>query len=207
MDSIAFDLDGTLIDISRRDYEIYTYILSLFDCKPLNFKLYWELRRRKTDIFKILSLSKLERAKNSEFIEIRGRLIESPIYLAIDNLFDSSVKTLQAVSTEYACYLVTKRQNSKDTIAQIEKLGIEIFFNDIIVTNENKSNSFKRIENLHYVIGDTENDIIPAKENGIKSIAVTTGIRNKHYLNQLSPDYLITDLYELVSILGIDEKK
>ena len=55
--SIAFDLDGTLIDVSLRDYKIYTDIVRSLNGMPMKYDMYWPLRKNKTDIFYILEQS------------------------------------------------------------------------------------------------------------------------------------------------------
>lgn len=47
------------------------------------------------------------------------------------------------------------------------------------------------------LIGDHENDIRAARENGIRSIAVATGISTAEELRACSPDVLLADLREL----------
>ena len=44
------------------------------------------------------------------------------------------------------------------------------------------------------LFGDHENDILAAKANGIRSVAVATGLSPHSALAQLQPDFLLTDL-------------
>lgn len=44
------------------------------------------------------------------------------------------------------------------------------------------------------LFGDHENDILAAKANGIRSVAVATGISQPAALSQLEPDFLLADL-------------
>lgn len=50
------------------------------------------------------------------------------------------------------------------------------------------------------VIGDSEMDIKPCKELGVRVVAITTGIRSADFLRSLEPDYLIGNLSELIPI-------
>lgn len=54
------------------------------------------------------------------------------------------------------------------------------------------------------VIGDSEMDIRPSKELGVKVVALTTGIRSKDELLPFSPDYMISNISKL---RGIVERK
>ena len=51
------------------------------------------------------------------------------------------------------------------------------------------------------MVGDTENDILPANTLGIKSVAVTTGIRNRQLLSKMNPTYILDGLGEIENIL------
>jgi phosphoglycolate phosphatase-like HAD superfamily hydrolase len=53
-----------------------------------------------------------------------------------------------------------------------------------------------------YVIGDTKNDILCAKEAGTLSVAVSTGHYSKEALEHYKPDYLLSNLKELISVIS-----
>lgn len=200
-DSIAFDFDGTLIDISIRDYLIYRDILTEGNYKYLSFNNYWEMRRSKINIFNLLQSSNVDEKYFDYFIQKRKSLIEVEEYLKKDILFPHTIKTLKDLTQHYNCYLVTMRNNKFNALRQIEWLGINGYFKEIIVTPQNKINTFSKIKNLKFVIGDTENDIIPANKLAIISIAITTGIRNEKSLKEYEPNFLIKDLIEIKNIL------
>ena len=47
------------------------------------------------------------------------------------------------------------------------------------------------------MVGDAEYDILTANSLGIKTVAVTTGIRNRQLLSEMSPTYIVKGLDEL----------
>jgi len=51
------------------------------------------------------------------------------------------------------------------------------------------------------MVGDSEPDIISAKNAGIKSVALTSGYRSKNQLEKLNPDFIIDDIIDLKSII------
>jgi len=53
------------------------------------------------------------------------------------------------------------------------------------------------------MVGDTEMDILCAKNAGTASCAVTFGYRSLEELQQLNPDYLVNNYKELEIILGL----
>jgi len=52
------------------------------------------------------------------------------------------------------------------------------------------------------VVGDSEMDIKPCKELGVRVVAVTTGIRTADELKPYSPDFLIDDLSKLLEVVA-----
>ncbi|MEN2997757.1 MAG: HAD hydrolase-like protein [Brevinematia bacterium] len=53
-----------------------------------------------------------------------------------------------------------------------------------------------------FIIGDSHRDTITARENGIRSIIVTTGKMSKEELEKFAPDFLIDSLSELPKIVA-----
>ena len=95
---------------------------------------------------------------------------------------------------------MTKRYDREVTKRQVSELGLTDFAELMIVT-DSKEEAMRGINNLYAMIGDTENDIVPANNVGIKSIAVTTGIRNKEKLSVYSPSVIINHLSEVIQYI------
>lgn len=200
--AIAFDFDGTLISIEKRDYTVYCQILRKYNLKILDFETYWSLRREKEPIINILKINnQFENDFLDVFIKERIKLIESKELLALDTLFSYSINILQKVQCNYNCYLVTSRNMKKETIEQIEQLDLNKYFSKVIITEQNKLEGYRQVPNLILIVGDTENDIIPANILGIKSFAVTSGIRSSKFLTNLSPTYLSDTLFDILKII------
>lgn len=204
MKTIAFDLDGTLIDVSERDYRIYADILLRLGYTPISKEKYWPLRRKITDVHYILSLSGLVSEEDvSAFLKERKALMEAWSYLRIDKPFDDVKETLSRLNKEYNLIILTKRYDSEVTKRQVSELGFNDYAELMIVTDR-KEEAMRRISGLYAMVGDTENDIVPANSVGIISIAVTTGIRNKEKLSAYSPSAIINKLSEVINYLKDD---
>ena len=198
--AIAFDLDGTLIDVSQRDYQIYSDLVIKLGGTPLSYSVYWPLRQAKTDIHQILEESGINRKDKIEtFLVDRKALMESAEYLTIDKLFPVTLNLLDRLSEEFEVHIITIRHDQKNTRAQLSFLELDRF--NCHIVQGNKEEQMRLIPNLCYMVGDTENDILPANNAGVKSIAVTTGIRNKELLSEMNPTFMVSSLSGLLEIV------
>lgn len=198
--AIAFDLDGTLIDVSRRDYQIYSDLVIRLGGMPLSYSEYWPLRQAKTDIHQILADSGIiSNDQVSEFLAERRFLMESSEYLAIDKMFPGTLEVLNSLSQNFEIHILTIRHNRINTENQLHVLKLDKYHYHIV--DGNKEYTMLQIPNLCFMVGDTENDILPANNIGIKSVAVTTGIRNRELLLEMNPTYILEGLSKISNIV------
>ena len=134
------------------------------------------------------------------FLKERKALMEDWSYLSIDHPFEDVITTLAELSKRFNLIILTKRYNSEGTKRQVTELGFTEYAELTIVT-ESKEGAMSKIGNLVAMIGDTENDIVPANNIGIKSIAVTTGIRNAEKLSTYAPSIIVNSLSEVIQYL------
>lgn len=199
---IAFDFDGTLVDVARRDWCVYTTLLDgrlgqAFE--PLLFKPYWDLRRNKTVLSQLLP----EGLNIDAYIAARNKLIERRIFLELDTVFPSVKDTLEKLARQFELWLVTSRKDDFELAGQLYDTGLYQQFEDRIVITSDKKRAFETMK-PSFVVGDTEYDIQPAKELSIVSIALTTGIRNAECLRLLNPDWVIDDISQIPKLLLTD---
>lgn len=198
--SIAFDLDGTLIDVSKRDYQIYADLVNKLGGTPLSYPVYWPLRQAKTDIHQVLADSHITSDEHIDvFLVERKALMESMEYLSIDVLFPDSISVLDKLSKDFDIHILTIRHNKLNIESQLRSLGLERYHCHIV--SGNKVEQLRLIPHIDLMVGDTENDILPANTLGIKSVAVTTGIRNRQLLSEMNPTYIVDGLGEIENLL------
>ena len=172
--AIAFDFDGTIIDISRRDYAVYHDLMQDLSGSALPFGIYWPMRRKRTNIHLIQ----------------RASLIEDVKYLVFDTVIPGVVNTIKLNSSWVTPCLVTTRHDVKRLHWQIGELGLNNVFRDIIIAGKDKTKYYSKVSNLKLIVGDTENDIDAANTLGITSVAVLSGIRDADIIRLSCPGFI-----------------
>lgn len=207
---IFCDLDGTLVDVSKRHYIVYSEVTNELGGKPLSSEEYWTLKRSKAEWGKILPLSMLNLTYESAFLDKFIAKIEHPNYLRIDELFPDSLPVLDWLNQIGDCYLVSLRRNRMNLLGQLDDLKINTCFKEIL-TGHSETDGYdvkirlikSRLENdKGFIIGDTEADVVTGKQLGISTIAVQSGIRDRTFLASLSPDYLVDSISQVRQIIN-----
>ncbi len=208
--NIFLDLDGTLLDVSKKYYLAHTLAAKKFNIRSLSFKRYWILKRKKITediIVKIDAKSELYKLYDKE----RKKLLENESILAKDVLFPGVLCLLRRLQKKNKLYLITLRNDKNALRNQLIKLDIKSYFDRILSCPSSKNPTGTKISMIRkigfqtkdMIIGDTEIDIAVGRKLGMQSIAVASGIRTSHFLKQLKPDSVIKSILQL-SMIGND---
>lgn len=202
--TIILDLDGPLLDGIDRHYHCYRDILKAHGFASIPIGTYWKMKRNRDDGKKLLALSNAAELYD-DFLSSWINRIETKEYLVLDRLQNQVLDILKI----WKClgirlFLVTMRNNPANLKWQLECLGLNRFFDEVItVGSQNDGNTkssrlrpFLKDVTIGEVIwiGDTEVDIYAARELGVEVCALTCGLRNEKYLKSLSPDMLEANL-------------
>ena len=210
--NIFIDFDGTLVDIAPRHYRVYRKCVEKMGGTPLDRKKYWELKRDNISWNELLLISGLEINNKDDYLELFIDRIESLEELYRDELFVDSLSALKKLSSnDNKLYLLSLRRNSDALDKQIEKLGIECFFEEILSGHSDtkegtllkKADIIKQtIDNPKdsIIVGDTEADVAAAQQLNATSIALLSGIRSKKFLKSMEPDYLVDGIGDVANI-------
>jgi phosphoglycolate phosphatase len=196
---IFLDLDGTILDIKYRYYKIYSDLLLQSGFKCLDIETYWELKRSKTPEEMIAAKTATDKFAE-HYAKNRIHLIETVEYLVLDRVFDDVHEILEDWSVKHDLYLVTLRKNRAHLNLQLQLLDLHKYFRAIYNDELGSNRKDKLIKHKVFnscncvIIGDTESDIEAGKQLGIKTIALTRGIRKRYLLEDLCPDIIISDL-------------
>lgn len=213
---IFFDVDGPILDVSERYWQIHKHILRQFGITPLSKDIYWDLKRNKISEREILS--RLPDSQNAEvYLQIRSELIEDVIFLKYDRVWEGGVEFLIQLSEYYSLYAISMRKNRKGLEEQFKNLYLESVFEDVFLPQTTDIPNWKakaqvisgKVDiNSHQVIliGDTETEVLAAKALNIPAVAITTGIRSKRILEQYKPDFLYENIFEIDFEIVFEQK-
>jgi phosphoglycolate phosphatase len=214
MDNLFFDLDGTIIDIQKRYYSLYSDCLSNLGGKPISQSKYWDLKRDNVSEEEILSITG-NRSIHSDYRINRLQLIEAIPYLQMDQIWIDLKDQFIHLKNCFNLVLVTLRQNRASLDWQLDYLELRPFFSQIIsshdvqldfLRHETKVKMVRKFfdeRNLNgWFIGDTEVDILAGKALGLKTCAVGFGLRNQTLIQAHNPDHFVQTPGKLIEFLG-----
>nr|WP_294786834.1 HAD hydrolase-like protein [uncultured Flavobacterium sp.] len=194
---IFFDLDGTLLDSKPRLYHLFQFLVPE---SKLTFENYWNFKQDKISHRDLLIKHfNYNDETISKFTKEWMSLIEAPEWLSYDKLITGVKPFLDSLKDTNELYVVTARQSEQVARKQIEDLGLEGIFKDILVTlqkTEKKDlirDRFKLKKN-DWIIGDTGKDIDTGKSLKIKTAAVLSGFVSEYHLKTYFPDIIVENV-------------
>jgi len=208
VDLIIFDLDGTLInsipDLTDSLNQVSTN--KLFTENEIAGLVGGGVSKLIENAFNISSTDKAFEKVFNSFLNIYGNNHSRRSYL-----YNNVIEILKHFDSKKLVILSNKLDRFTKQI--VKDFDIYQYFDLVLGATDGiaKKPSGEPIEFIlrelgilagkALMVGDSEPDIMTAKNSGIKSIAVTYGYRSRKELIRLKPDYLINDLTELKSIV------
>lgn len=200
-----FDLDGTLIDSSERMYRLFCELIP--QC-TLSKDEYWAYKRNKVNHKNLLMMKYPE----VDFVSFENKwlkLIEAGRYLDMDQNYNDTLEVLRILKEKgHKLYLLTARQSETGLLAELRKLRLADFFEQIITT-ENKTtkeeilvryaaNEKLLIEKDNVFVSDMGKDIQLGNQYGYHTVAITHGFMSEERLKEYMPNEIIDELSELL---------
>lgn len=203
---IFVDLDGPVLDVSRRYYRVYQDVVERFGGWPFPLAAYWEAKRNLIPETEILERAGLSSQDAREAAARRLADIEAPGYIALDVPWTWTQAALTALARTAPLALVTLRNNPELLHWQLETFGLSRHFTRVVSgrgdgTLETKA-ALLREAGISWgpgsvLIGDTEVDVASGRALGLRTIALGCGIRAPALLERWSPDALLADLSQV----------
>jgi len=220
---IITDFDGPIADVSERYYRVYQLCLEQTRrphqrVKQLKKAEFWQLKRSHVPEKQIGILSGLDELQSQEFAHLRRKTVHTQPYFEYDRLTPGAVDALERIQQAGVDLAVMTMRRVRELDYAFSSFDIAKFFaenrryclsNDYVKTRdvddkpllmERAKAELPRVAQT-WMVGDTEADIIAAKRNGVKSIAVLCGIRDRAQLEQYNPDHIVANLDEAVEFI------
>lgn len=217
---IYFDYDGPILDVRKRSWIVHSQVIKELGGNVLgSWQRHWAQKQERTKKTTILQECGLSEDLEATYLERYIDLIEQEDMLALDKVIPGVKNVLKHLSKDHTLILVTLRKNIDTARKQIKQLGIDSYFSTVLIGGERvgeqtydaKTRMIKDEIQLSgqpgsILVGDTEGEIVAAKNLGLRSVAVLGGIRSKNYLQRFEPDYMISHIRELPAIISEIEK-
>jgi len=209
--SVVFDLDGTLMQSNSTIYKCTLKTLQEFDVtaelpeQEFNLKIGHHFK----DIFEDFKIDVpdleifIDKYKTYYFDYINESIVYPNVEKVLDYLYNNNI---------YISLLTTKSQDQTEKI--LEHFNITKYFN--VVMGRRKEFPVKPAPDaLIYInsllginaentlmVGDSELDVRCGKNAGTFTCGVTYGYRTREDLIKEKPDYLISDIKELTTVIN-----
>lgn len=186
--TVAFDLDGTLINSKQQHFEVLNFALEKLNIKIdftkselINFK---SNGKNNVDFL----ISKGVDKKTAEKIQkLWIENIENENFLKFDILNEDAIEILEKYKRENDLILITARNNEENTLKQIKNLNIQKYFKNIFVVSP-----FKNIVNqkaniliqngAKLMMGDTKTDFQAAQKAKTEFLFAENGFHKKEII-------------------------
>jgi phosphoglycolate phosphatase len=214
--TIFFDLDGVLLDVSERHYQLYRDVVESLGGQTLDKASYWGLKRERQPLRALLGENGSSQIDEEAFRREWMLKIESPAYLQYDSVIAGAREQLQRLKQARQLVLVTLRQRRECLDAQLQRLNLRGYFAAVLSTPAPATREWEAKQGLidqsgfrcadALFVGDTEVDVRAGKAVGAKTVAVLSGLRSYQSLAAERPDVIVDDIGAL-SILSLQSEE
>jgi phosphoglycolate phosphatase-like HAD superfamily hydrolase len=204
---IFLDLDGPVLDVSRRYHQVHRGLVLRHGGRPLDREEYWDAKRNRVPEAGILARCGVSPEAETE----RLAEIEAPAHLALDRPWPWTGAALEELARWGSLALVTLRRHPDRLADQLAALDLTRSFERIVAGRGDGTSEAKAVllreSGIDWgpgsvLVGDTEVDIASGKALGLRTVALSCGIRAPHLLERWSPDALLSDLRDVPSMLS-----
>ncbi len=221
--TVFCDLDGPLIDVSKRYYK--TYQLAIAETQayyqsqgrsllltPLSASQFWQMKQERIPDTDIAFCSGLRHEQMDLFLSNVLDIVNQPILLNEDRLQPGVMQSLETLRVRGARLFVVTLRSQAQAAQLLQQFHLEHYFDricgaqDCSAAYQNYADGkqalleglFKEIDHTSttdsWFIGDTEADILAGQALGLSTVALTCGMRSHAYLKRLAPTTVQTNL-------------
>lgn len=205
---IYLDFDGPVVDNRAKYYALYRDALAeqAAGVEPLAQQRYWDLKRHRVPDPEICALTSPD-VDSAAYLAYRDRWIEDERYTSRDVLVDGlAVAASRWRAAGHEVRIATMRKRGETLRAELARLGVEAWCDRVLQTEANNGHWGAKARMLRddlgdldaggasgpaVLVGDTEGDIMAARDSGILVAVVTNGIRAEALLRLFEPDAVL----------------
>lgn len=209
---IFLDLDGPILDVSHRHYQVYSDILKEANKPTVSFEEYWQNKCAKQPHSLVVSQTAGVDFYTSTFQNQWLNRIEVEKYLTLDLVWPWVIDVLAELHRNHELYLVTVRSSPDQLRKQLDRLNLTRWFRAILCKPAQQNAARRKVEAIRkyyrslpqqaIIVGDTEADIECGKELGFITVGVLNGIRNREQLKATRCDYLLENILTLPQLIN-----
>jgi phosphoglycolate phosphatase len=197
--------------VRERHYATYRSAVEAFGGRPLDAGRYWARKRRGIRWAELLVQSEVAAGREAAFLERFVARIEAPPSLRMDRLFPGVPETLDALRLRGdRLVLLSLRRSPEALLRQVHDLGIAGAFERICSGQEHAEGHRSKVHLIRQVqpgpwavlVGDTEADVLAAKQLGLPSVGVSSGLRTRGYLRRVGADVVMDGVHQLPAVLA-----
>jgi phosphoglycolate phosphatase-like HAD superfamily hydrolase len=203
-----FDLDGTILDVSRRHYSLVSDFLD--EVGEFDYSIDDYLKDRglgKSDIQILSTRFKLPDSKIINFQNFKDRNIETSDYLTYDKINNNVITLLDILKKKgYRLEILTARKNYENLANQVLSLRLMGMFDNIMMWPKDlyeKSAYVELLTTKHkkiLIFGDSKDDYLASKGLHSQFVLIENKMFNQNFVKNQVPksfDYLVRNLHEL----------
>jgi phosphoglycolate phosphatase len=230
------DFDGPIVDVSDRYYSTYQLgladTLASYQAEGINLPIqilskqqFWQMKQDRVADREIAMRSGLQGEQIDLFLSQVSHHVNHPLLLQKDKIQPGVSWALALLHSQGVKLVLVTLRTQKQARQILVDYGLARLFSGFYGTEEESAAYINQPEakaqllakaiaeqasdrnlDLAWMVGDTEADILAAQVMGIKSIAVTCGIRSRYSLHKLQPTVMVTELLSAAHhLLGITQ--
>ncbi|MGD6871076.1 pyrophosphatase PpaX [Sutcliffiella horikoshii] len=212
INTVLFDLDGTLIDTNDLIIESFLHTLDH----------YYPEQYGREDVLTFLgpplydTFVKMDESKVDEMVA-HYRAFNMSKHDDYVTEFEGVVETVKLLHEKGLKLGIVTTKMRQTVVMGLKLTGLDQYF-DVVVCLDDVTNAKPDPEPIHLalqqlgstpdeaiMVGDNFHDILAGKNAGTKTAAVSWTIKGVEYLQSFEPDYTLTHMQDLLPIVGVTE--
>ena len=211
IDTLLFDLDGTLINTNELIIESFLHTLHSF--YPNQYK--------REDVLPFIgptlydTFGGIDAEKMDEMVKVYRKFNHEQHDLLVTE-FETVFETIKTLKEKgYKLGIVTTKIRTTVNMG-LKLTKLDQFF-DVVVTLDDVNHAkphpepvLKALEQLGstpeqaIMVGDNHHDIVAGQNAGTKTAGVSWSIKGREYISSYHPDYLLEKMSDLLPIIGVE---